>query len=71
MSAFLVAQLVGQQQHTPPGGAIHLVMVAGVVVTALAIFGVSRWRRRGDSATDEEQFPLDRSADSTRSSEDE
>lgn len=71
MTALLVAELIGQQQHSPPGGAFHLVMVAGAVVAALAIFGVSRWRRRGDATADEEQFPLDRTADGTRSSEDE
>lgn len=69
MSARLVAELIGQQQHSPPGGAFHLVMVAGAVVTALVIFGISRWRRRGDAAVDEEQSPPDRSAESTRSSE--
>jgi membrane protein implicated in regulation of membrane protease activity len=43
------AALVGKQQHDPPGAALHLALVAGVVVAALVVFGVSRWRRRRDT----------------------
>jgi hypothetical protein len=50
MSApLLAAWLVGQQQHDPPGAALHLALVAGVVVAALVVFGVSRWRSRRDA----------------------
>jgi membrane protein implicated in regulation of membrane protease activity len=49
MSAqLLAALLVGQQQHDPPGAAVHLALVAGVVVAALVVFGLSRWRSRRD-----------------------
>jgi len=44
------AELVGQQ-HDPPGAALHLALVAGVVVAALVVFGVSRWRSRRDAET--------------------
>jgi membrane protein DedA with SNARE-associated domain len=43
------AWLVGQQQHDPPGAALHLALVAGVVVAALVVFGISRWRSRRDA----------------------
>lgn len=43
------AALVGQQQHDPPGAALHLALGAGVVVAALVVFAVSRWRRRRDA----------------------
>jgi hypothetical protein len=43
------AGLVGQQQHDPPGAALHLALVAGVVVAALVVFGLNRWRRRRDA----------------------
>jgi hypothetical protein len=43
------ALLVGQQQHDPPGAALHLALVAGVVVAALAVIGLSRWRSRRDA----------------------
>jgi hypothetical protein len=50
----LIAQLVvAQQQHDPPAGA-HFVLLAGAVVTALAILGVRWWRgRRHARAADE------------------
>ena len=69
-AASLAADLVvAQQQHEPPAGA-HLVLLAGVVVTALAIFGVRWWRgRRGVS--EEQPAPHDRSADNTHPTEDE
>jgi hypothetical protein len=43
------AGLVAQQQHDPPGAALHLALVAGVVVAALVVFGVRRWRSRRDA----------------------
>jgi hypothetical protein len=47
MSApLLAAWLVGQQQHDPPGAALHLALVAGVVVAGLVVYGISRWRAR-------------------------
>jgi len=48
----LGAGLVAAQRHGP-GGAAHLVLLAGVVVAALVVFGVSRWRRRRDATTAE------------------
>jgi hypothetical protein len=50
----LIAQLVvAQQRHDPPAGA-HFVLLAGAVVTALAILGVRWWRgRRHARAADE------------------
>jgi hypothetical protein len=45
-TTLLAAWLVGQQQHDPPGAALHLGLLAGVVVAGLVVFGVSRWRRR-------------------------
>jgi hypothetical protein len=43
------AGLVGQQQHDPPGAALHLALVVGVVVAALVVYGVTRWRGRRDA----------------------
>jgi hypothetical protein len=69
--AILEAGLLGEQPHEPPAGA-HLILLAGVVVTALVLLGVSRWRRRRDAAAAEEQSTsLDRSHESTSSTEDE
>ena len=45
------AALVGQTQHDPPGAALHLALVAGVVVAGLVVFGVSRWRSGRDAET--------------------
>jgi hypothetical protein len=63
--------VVAQQEHSPPAGA-HFVLLAGVVVAALAIFGVRWWRGRGDAAaTEEHSRTADHSPESTRSTEDE
>ena len=60
------ALVVAQQQHGPPRGA-HLMLLAGVVIAAVAIFGVKWWRGRRDGATTDEGLTRhDRSADSTR-----
>lgn len=65
------AVLLGQQQHEPPAGA-HIVLLAGIALAALAIFGVSRWRRRRDAAAAHDHVrPHARSGESTRSTEDE
>ena len=50
-ASLLAAWLVGQQQHDPPGAALHLALVAGVVVAGLVVFGVSRWRSGRDAET--------------------
>ncbi len=69
--ALLGAGLLAQQQHEAPAGA-HLILVAGVVVTGLVLFGVSRWRRRRDAAAaEEDSTSLPHSPESTRSVEDE
>ena len=39
------AELIAKQ-HEPSGAAAHLLILAGVAVTALIVIGVSRWRRR-------------------------
>jgi hypothetical protein len=55
-----------------PGGAAHLMLLAGLVVTALVIFGVSRWRGRRDAAANEEQSSFDEHPpESARSTEEE
>jgi hypothetical protein len=62
--------LLGAQEHTPSGGAVHLALLAGVVVAALVVFGVSRWRGRRDAAAvDERSTSHDRAAESSRSTE--
>jgi ferredoxin-NADP reductase len=55
-------------QHEPPGAAAHLVILAGVAVTALVVIGVSRWRRRR-SRPRQHASSHDRSEESTRSRE--
>jgi len=67
----IAVDLVAQQQHGP-GGAAHVVLLAGVVVGALVLLGVSRWRRRGDAATAREQsISHDRSDESAHQTEEE
>jgi hypothetical protein len=67
----LAAELV-VAQHAPGGGAVHLVLLGGVVVTALVLFGVNRWWTRRESAKVEEQStPNDRSAEGPPSPEEE
>jgi hypothetical protein len=66
-----VALVVAQQEHSPPAGA-HAVLLAGAVVAALALFGIRWWRGRRDAtATDENSDTRDRSAETTRSPEEE
>lgn len=68
----LVADLVvAQEQHRPPAGA-HFVLLAGVVVAGLAIFGLRWWRRRHDSAAGgREPTSDDHASASTRSQNEE
>jgi hypothetical protein len=55
-----------------PGGAAHLFLLAGIVVTALVIFGVNWWRGRRDASANEDQSSFDdRAHASTRSTEEE
>jgi hypothetical protein len=55
-------------QHEPPGGAAHLVILAGVAFAAHVVIGVSRWRRKRSRA--EQHAPThDHSDESTRSEE--
>jgi hypothetical protein len=49
-----MSTIVGAQQHGP-GEAAHLVLLAGVVVAALIAIGVSRWRKRRDTAVAAEE----------------
>ena len=44
--------VLAQQEHRPPPFA-HLILLAGVGVTALTIFGVKWWQGRRDSTTSE------------------
>lgn len=60
MSAPLQAAGLLGQQHEPPGGTVHLALLAGVVVAGLVILGVSRWRSRRDATRAEEQSEEDR-----------
>jgi hypothetical protein len=40
-----------------PGPAAHLALLGGIVVAALVIFGIARWRRRRDpEERDQENF---------------
>jgi hypothetical protein len=69
--ALLEAGLLAQQQHEPPAGA-HLILVAGIVITGVVLFGVSRWRRRRDAAAaEEESTSPPHSPENTGSAEDE
>jgi hypothetical protein len=68
--ALLEAGLLAQQ-HEPPAGA-HLILVAGIGITGVVLFGVSRWRRRRDAAAAEvESTSPPPSPESTGSAEDE
>jgi hypothetical protein len=49
MTAWIPAAALFGQQHDPPGAALHLALVAGVVVAALVVLGVTRWRGRRDA----------------------
>ncbi|MGH3084121.1 MAG: hypothetical protein ACRDNP_08705 [Gaiellaceae bacterium] len=49
MSTWIPAAGLVGQQHDPPGAALHLALVAGVVAAALVVFGLSRWRSRRDA----------------------
>jgi hypothetical protein len=70
LDEFGAGGLLGAQEHTPNGGAVHLVLLVGVVVAALVVLGVSRWRRRRESAAVAgRSASQDRSAESTRSPE--
>jgi MYXO-CTERM domain-containing protein len=66
----LAAELLRAQEHSP-GPATHLVILAGVVVTALVLLGLRRWRRRRDAATEGQSTSNDRSAESTASTREE
>jgi hypothetical protein len=69
--AILEAGLLAQHQHEPPAGA-HLILVAAVVLTGLVLLGVSRWRKRRDTESPEEQSTSpNRAGKSTSSAEDE
>ena len=65
--AISTAELLAQQ-HQPRGGIVHVVILAGVAVTALVIIGVNRWRRRRSRA-DQHSSSRDRSDESPRSKE--
>jgi hypothetical protein len=69
--AILEGGLLGQQRHEPPPWA-HFILLAGVVVTALVLFGLHRWRRRRDQAAARERSSSHgRSVGSGNSTEDE
>jgi len=65
-AAIVTAELIAQ--HEPRGGAAHVVIMAGVVVAALAVIGVSRWRRNRSRA-EQHSNSHDRSEESARSEE--
>jgi hypothetical protein len=67
-----MSALVAAEQHGPRGAA-HLVLLAGVVVIAIAVIGINRWRARRDEAAAGEQPTISRggTADSTQPTEDE
>ncbi len=66
MSGTLSAADLHGAQHRP-GGAAHLVVLGVLVVIALVVFGVNRWRRKRAAAAAEQ--PDDRSAGTTDSTE--
>jgi hypothetical protein len=47
----LAAELIAAQH---PGGGAHLVILAGVAVVGLALFGVKRWRSKRDARHESE-----------------
>jgi uncharacterized iron-regulated membrane protein len=67
-----MSALMAAEQHGPRGAA-HLVLLAGVVVIAIAVIGVNRWRARRDEAAagEEPTTSRDQRAESTQSTEDE
>jgi hypothetical protein len=70
LDEFETGGLLRAQEHAPGGGAVHLALLAGVVVVALVVLGVSRWLgRRGSGSAGQRSTPHDRAAVSTRSPE--
>ena len=51
------------------GGAVHLVLLAVIVVIGLVVYGVMRWRGRRAAAEQQKSSARDRSTESTRSIE--
>ena len=47
----LAATLVGAN----PGPAVHLAVLGAVILIGLVVFGVIRWQRRHEAATNEDQ----------------
>jgi hypothetical protein len=66
-----MSALVAAEQHDPVGAA-HLALLAGVVVIAIAIIGVSRWRaHRGEAAAGADRPTSRDPGQSTPSTDDE
>jgi hypothetical protein len=66
-----MSALVAAAEHGP-GGAAHIVLLAGIVVIAIAVLGVSRWRTRRDiAAAREATTSRDQPAEGKQSTEDE
>jgi high-affinity Fe2+/Pb2+ permease len=69
--ATFVLALLGQQRHQPPAGA-HIILLAGVALTIVALIGISRSRRHRDAAAAAEQpNSSERTLANTPSKEDE
>jgi hypothetical protein len=62
-------EFVLAQEHNPPAGA-HLMVLAGIVIAALVILGVRRWRTRRDTGSNRHgPASSDRSSESPTSRE--
>jgi hypothetical protein len=66
----LAAELMAQREHSPPQGA-HFILLGGVVIAALVVFGSRWWRARRSAGSGDESGFSDRLTEHRSSEESE